>query len=89
MRNIVLLPQPDGPSSTRNEPSGTEKLTSETAFELPKDFVILSREITVWPQLKDWRRRPRRSVAAPVASMEMIRMTSVTALANWWNPSDA
>ena len=31
MRRVVVLPQPDGPSSTRNSPSATLSETSRTA----------------------------------------------------------
>ena len=31
MRKVVVLPQPDGPSSTRNSPSGTSSVTPATA----------------------------------------------------------
>src|SRR6476660_2615252 len=35
-RRIVLLPHPDGPSSTRNSPSAIRSETSATASTLPK-----------------------------------------------------
>ena len=31
MRSAVVLPHPDGPTSTMNSPSSTERLSSETA----------------------------------------------------------
>ena len=31
MRKVVVLPQPEGPSSTRNSPSATRSETSRTA----------------------------------------------------------
>ena len=34
-RKVVVLPQPDGPSSTRNSPSSTESDTSRTAWKSP------------------------------------------------------
>src|SRR6185437_8112977 len=37
-RRIVLLPQPDGPSRTRNSPSVMRNETSLTASTLPKLF---------------------------------------------------
>ena len=33
MRSVVVLPQPDGPTSTQSSPSGTVKLSSATATE--------------------------------------------------------
>ena len=33
MRNVVVLPQPDGPTSTHSSPSATVKLNSPTATE--------------------------------------------------------
>src|SRR5712671_4738411 len=38
-RRIVLLPQPDGPSRTRNSPSAICSETSLTASTLPKLFI--------------------------------------------------
>jgi hypothetical protein len=34
-RNVVVLPQPDGPSSVKNSPSAMLKLTPRTACTLP------------------------------------------------------
>src|SRR6266566_2478015 len=36
MRSSVVLPHPDGPSSTRNSPSRIERSTSSTAWSCPK-----------------------------------------------------
>ena len=33
MRSVVVLPHPDGPTSTQSSPSGTVKLSSATATE--------------------------------------------------------
>ena len=33
MRNVVVLPHPEGPTSTHSSPSGTVKLSSATATE--------------------------------------------------------
>ena len=35
MRSVVVLPQPDGPSSTTNSPSATDRDTSFTAWKSP------------------------------------------------------
>src|SRR5258708_8284594 len=35
MRKVVVLPQPDGPSSTTNSPGATSMLTSSTAASAP------------------------------------------------------
>src|SRR5215813_12851044 len=36
MRNVVVLPQPDGPSSPKNSPWATSRETSATARVVPK-----------------------------------------------------
>ena len=33
IRSVVVLPQPDGPTSTQSSPSGTVRLSSATATE--------------------------------------------------------
>src|SRR5476651_2199301 len=39
-RSVVDLPQPEGPSSTRNDPASALKLTSSTAAVAPHNLVI-------------------------------------------------
>ena len=39
MRSVVVLPQPDGPSMTKNSPSLTTKLESWTATNDPNSFL--------------------------------------------------
>ncbi len=39
MRSVVVLPQPDGPSMTKNSPSSTTKLESCTATKSPNAFL--------------------------------------------------
>ena len=41
MRSVVVLPQPDGPRSAKNEPSGIVSDRSSTAVKSPKDLVRL------------------------------------------------
>src|SRR5450756_3177637 len=43
MRNVVVLPQPDGPSRTRNSLSSASSDTLLTAMTLPKRFVTFFR----------------------------------------------
>src|SRR3954453_13388085 len=43
MRNVVVLPQPDGPSSVRNSPSLTRRSTSLTAANSPNFRLTFSR----------------------------------------------
>src|ERR1051326_5893728 len=43
MRSVVVLPQPDGPSSVAKEPRGTSNDTSSTAVVSPNFFVTWSR----------------------------------------------
>src|SRR5262249_7000248 len=45
MRSAVVLPQPDGPTSTRNSPSATSMLRSSTATASSKRFVRCSNVI--------------------------------------------
>src|SRR6478735_6912477 len=39
IRSVVVLPQPDGPSSAKNEPFGMSRSRSVTAWNDPKAFV--------------------------------------------------
>src|SRR3546814_2587435 len=41
MRSSVVLPQPEGPSSTKNSPALMSRLTSSTAVTRPKRFETL------------------------------------------------
>src|SRR5262245_28530214 len=43
IRNKVVLPQPDGPSSAKNSPSSISKLTLSTALTLPLNSLVISR----------------------------------------------
>src|SRR5262245_53919576 len=38
---VVVLPQPDGPSSAKNEPRGTSRSRSSTAVNAPNDLMML------------------------------------------------
>src|SRR6266508_2077175 len=40
MRNVVVLPQPDGPTRTRNSLSRICRFTSLTAFTAPSNFLL-------------------------------------------------
>src|SRR5712692_6068389 len=45
----VVLPQPDGPSSTRNSPSQADKLTPSRAATSPKSFLMsLATTAAIW-----------------------------------------
>ena len=46
MRSVVVLPQPDGPSSTKNSPSSTVKFESCTATKSPKALCRFSTRIS-------------------------------------------
>src|SRR3954452_23750725 len=39
MRSVVVLPQPEGPSRAKNEPRGTSRSRSRTAWKAPKCLV--------------------------------------------------
>src|SRR3954469_3442182 len=39
IRSVVVLPQPEGPSSAKNEPRGTSRSRSRTAWKAPKCLV--------------------------------------------------
>jgi hypothetical protein len=41
MRNSVVLPQPEGPSSVKNSPASIPRLTPSTAVKSPKRRVTL------------------------------------------------
>src|SRR4051794_2473525 len=43
IRSVVVLPQPDGPSRAKNEPRGTSRSRSRTAWKAPKCLVSLRR----------------------------------------------
>src|SRR5215212_5858877 len=45
MRIVVVLPQPEGPSRTRNSRSAMSRLRSCTAAKLPKRLAMRSRRI--------------------------------------------
>src|SRR5687768_15574052 len=47
MRKVVVLPQPDGPSSTTNSPSLISIDTSATTAELPNDLVMCWRVMLI------------------------------------------
>src|SRR5437868_4690492 len=47
MRNSVVLPHPDGPSSAVNSPPGKSSDTLSSATKFPKRFAILRTEILI------------------------------------------
>src|SRR3982751_1252149 len=55
MRNVVVLPQPDGPSRQKNSPSSTVKLEDFTAWKAPKDFSRFSTRICAMALLRELR----------------------------------
>ena len=46
MRSVVVLPQPDGPSMTKNSPSATVKFESCTATKSPNALCRFSTRIS-------------------------------------------
>src|ERR1700736_5513890 len=54
MRKVVVLPQPDGPSSAKNSPASIARSTPSTARLIPSKLLL---------------RRARRTAAAPPASL--------------------
>src|SRR5947207_743410 len=42
MRNVVVLPQPDGPSSTMNSPCRISRLTESAAGACPRAYTLVS-----------------------------------------------
>ena len=46
MRSVVVLPQPEGPSMTKNSPSSTVKFESLTATKSPKALCRFSTRIS-------------------------------------------
>src|SRR5262245_58225768 len=55
MRSVVVLPQPDGPSMTKNSPSPTTKLESWTATNDPNSFLRLSTLISATASFRKFR----------------------------------
>src|SRR3954463_2157985 len=46
---VVVLPQPDGPSSTQTSPAATSMVTASTAVVCPKTLLTRSRRIMAAP----------------------------------------
>src|SRR5262245_39499385 len=55
MRKVVVLPQPEGPSRQKKEPSGMVKLSSFTAMKSPKAFFRFSTRISAIGLLRKFR----------------------------------
>src|SRR5438552_2181054 len=53
MRKVVVLPQPDGPSSTKKSPSAMVKEDSRTAVKSPKRFCRFSSRISAMALLPE------------------------------------
>ena len=51
IRSAVVLPQPDGPSSTRNSAGATVRLSSCSTVTAPKDLLIASSSTVMIPRL--------------------------------------
>src|SRR5438067_3588454 len=51
--SIVVLPEPDGPSSANNSPSPTFRSTSSSAAKLPNFFTMFLTSIVTWICLWD------------------------------------
>src|SRR5207248_4170271 len=66
MRNSVVLPQPDGPSSVKNSPSRTASDTSSTARTVPKVRATPSMVIAVT-------QTPSVSARAPDQVLDLLR----------------
>ena len=64
MRSIVDLPQPDGPTKTRNSPSSTSRSMPLMTSTVPKDLRTprrLTRPMAQAPALRSARHRATRS----------------------------
>src|ERR1044072_7953348 len=53
IRNVVVFPQPDGPSSTTNSPSRISSDRSSTTRVPPKCLLTLRNSIPIQPQKKN------------------------------------
>src|SRR5258708_16618825 len=53
MRSVVVLPQPEGPSMTKNSPSPTTKLDSRTATKSPKALRSSSTRISAMASIRE------------------------------------
>ena len=54
MRSVVVLPQPDGPSMTKNSPSATVKFELRTAMNSPKALCRFSTRISAIVAIHEW-----------------------------------
>ena len=90
MRSVVVLPQPDGPSSEKNSPSAIVRSRSSTAVAAPKRFVTPSKRTAslIAPSLplstpSPLSRRPNSrgsTSASAIASTEMASISVPIAL---------
>ena len=55
MRKVVVLPQPEGPSMTKNSPSPTTKFEFSTAVKVPNSFLRFSTLISATALLRKLR----------------------------------
>src|SRR5260370_1953308 len=55
MRNVVVLPQPEGPSRQKKPPSSTVKVEPRTALKEPKDFSRSCTRISAIGSLREFR----------------------------------
>ena len=71
MRRVVVLPQPEGPSMTKNSPSSTVKLESWTATKSSKFFLRLSTLISaIAPYSGKWLTMTKPSVPVRITAKD-------------------
>ncbi len=80
MRSVVVLPQPDGPSSTKKLPSSIVRVLSRTAMKSAKAFCRwVSRICAIAAQSGKWLTTMNRTVPASITEKLQLNSSSITA----------
>ena len=70
--SVVVLPQPDGPSSMKNSPSSTVKVEDRTAVKLPNSLRTLRTTIWAMGQSGKWLTTMNITVPASVTRNDQV-----------------
>jgi hypothetical protein len=70
MRRVVVFPQPEGPSITKNEPSGIVKVEFFTATKSPNVFLSFSTRISAMAHSRNFDTIMNIAVPARVVTKE-------------------
>src|SRR5688500_18357244 len=85
MRRLVVLPQPDGPSSEKNSPALMSSVTLSTATTLPSNVLVTSSSlmvaevIQVPPHPEEAAKRPSRRVGTSTLRLPILRDAALRA----------